>query len=173
MSKSNVLVLCLLSAATLFAGPEHGSSHFQANLSGYAEVPAVVTTGSAEATITVASDESSLTVTLKFTKLAGTPSAAGLYLGLPATTGGLIAPLCGASPLPACTSDTSITTTIKGTDIAGISAQGLNKGDLASVIKALSTGAVYLNVVTSTFPNGEIRGQVIRGFGFLLGGLGL
>ena len=174
MSKINLLALCLFSAAaTLVAGPERSSGQLQAVLNGYGEVPAVVTTGSAEATVTIASDKSSISVTLKFTKLTGTASSAGLYLGLPGTTGGLIAPICGATPLPACTSDTSITTTINSSDIAGISAQGLNKGDLASVLQALSGGAVYVNVVTSTFPNGEIRGTLIRGLGFLLGGLGL
>jgi hypothetical protein len=55
--------------------------------------------------------------------------------------------------------------TLAATDIAAIMAQGLTAGDIASVIQAIANGAVYVNVLTNKFPNGEIRGQLGRGFG--------
>lgn len=170
MVKTNLLGLCLLVGAGTFAyAQEHGPGQSQANLNGYNELPAVLTTGSGQVTVTVASNQDSLAVTLNFTKLVGTTPSASLYLGLPGTIGGLIAQICGASPLPACSTTSSTTATITSSDVAGIAAQGLAKGDLASVIQAIRSGAVYVNIDTSTFPTGEIRGQLGFGFGFGFG----
>ena len=74
-----------------------------------------------------------------------------------------ILPLGEACPT---TADGSVTITLSASDIAAIPAQGLAAGDVASVIQALANGAIYVNVVTTKFPNGEIRGQFGRGFGF-------
>ena len=166
MLKTSLLRLCLLVATTTFALAENGQGQFKANLTGYSEVPAVLTPGSGQITVTVSSDEKSINITLNFTKLAGVAQSAGLYLGLPATTGGLIAPICGGTK-PACptTADGTVTATLSATDVAAIAAQGLAAGDLASVIQALSNGAVYVNVLTNKFTTGEVRGQLVRGFG--------
>jgi hypothetical protein len=168
MLKANVLVLCAL-AGTIALGENHdpAPAQFKGVLTGYNEVPSVLTTGSGQFTIAVASDQKSLSVTLQFTTLAGVAQSAGLYLGLPGTTGAIIASICGGSK-PACptTADGSVAATISSGDVDAIAAQGLVAGDLASVIQALVNGAVYVNVITNKFPNGEVRGQVVRGFGF-------
>ncbi len=163
MLKTNLLLLCGLTA-TLALGEE---GQFKGFLNGYNEVPSVLTTGSGQITIAVATDQKSLNVTLAFTKLTGVAQSAGLYLGLPGSTGGLIAPICGGSK-PACptTADGSVTVTIAAADVVAIAAQGLAAGDLASVIQALGNGAVYTNLISDKFPNGELRGQSLRGFGF-------
>jgi len=146
-------------------GHEQGQGQFKADLNGYNEVPAILSTGSGQLTITVASGEKSLDVTLNFSKLVGVAQSAGLYLGLPGTTGGLMAPICGGTK-PTCPSAASatVTTTITVADVPAIAAQGLAVGDLASVVQALANGAAYVNVLTNKFPNGESRGQIQRGF---------
>jgi hypothetical protein len=53
--------------------------------------------------------------------------------------------------------------TITSADVLAIAAQGLAAGDLASLIQAMGDGAVYVNVNTDKFINGEIRGQLGRG----------
>jgi CHRD domain len=166
MLKPSLLKLCLLAGTTTFAiaqGPGHGQ--FKTAVNGYNEVPAVVTTGTGQATVTVSSDQKSLSVTLNLTNLVGMPQSAGLYLALSGTTGGLIAPICAGATCPATTSG-KVTITITDADIAGIPAQGLAANDLATVINALTTGAVYVNVITDKFPTGEIRGQFGGGFDF-------
>jgi hypothetical protein len=37
--------------------------------------------------------------------------------------------------------------------------------DLSSALQALTTGSIYINVVTNKFLNGEIRGQLRREHG--------
>lgn len=168
MLKTKLLGLCLLIGTATFAlaqNNEHGQ--FKAVLNGYNEVPSLLSTGSGQVTLAVSSDEKSLNITLNFTKLLGVAQSAGLYLGLPSITGGLVAPICGGTK-PACptAADGTVTITIAAGDIDAIAAQGLAAGDLASVIQAIANGAVYVNVLTNKFPNGEIRGQLERGFGF-------
>jgi hypothetical protein len=118
-------------------------------------------------TVAVSSDQTSLDVTLKFGKLLGVAQSASLYLGSPATTGGAVAALCGGSA-PACptAAEGTVTITLTASDVLAVKAQGLAAGDLASVIQALANGAIYVNVVTDKFTNGEIRGQLGRGFSF-------
>lgn len=168
MLKTKLLGLCLLIGTATFAlaqNNEHGQ--FKAVLNGYNEVPSVLSAGSGQLTLTVSSDEKSLSITLNFTKLVGVAQSAGLYLGLPAITGGLIAPVCGGTK-PACptSADGTVTITLAAGDVVAIAAQGLAAGDLASVIQAIANGAVYVNVLTNKFTNGEIRGQLERGFSF-------
>jgi hypothetical protein len=169
MLRTTRYLLCafLAGTATFALGEDHhhgvpGQS--KGNLNGYNEVPAVLTTGSGQITLTVSSDQKSLSVTLTFTQLEGVAQSASLYLGSTGTTGGAIAPICGGLK-PACpsTANGQVTTALSANDVAAIPSQGLTAGDLASVIQALANEAVYVNVVSSKFPNGEIRGQLERG----------
>jgi hypothetical protein len=165
-----LIYVFLVGTATLALGENHGDhglpGQSKGNLNGYNEVPVVLTTGSGQITLTVSSDQKSLSVTLTFTRLAGVAQSASLYLGSAGTTGGVVAPICGV-PKPTCptTADGQVTTTLSANDVLGIPAQGLIAGDLASVIQAIASEGVYVNVVTSKFPNGEIRGQLERGEG--------
>lgn len=170
MLKTNVLILCLLAGTGAFAIGQDGPGQFKTVLNGYNEVPSVLTTGSGQLTVSPSQDGTSLSITLTFTKLVGVAHSAGLYLGLPGVTGGLIAPICGGTK-PSCptSTDAPVTTTIVASDVVGISAQGLAAGDIAAVIQALTNGAVYVNILTSSFTTGEIRGQLGRAYGFGLG----
>ena len=166
--KTSRFCLCvLLATATSALANDSGKGQFKADLTGYNEVPAVLTTASGQVTVAVSSDQKSLNVTLTFSKLLGVAQSASLYLGSPATSGGVIALLCGGTA-PACptTADGTVTITLSASEVLAITAQGLAAADLASVIQALANGAIYVNVVSNKFPNGEIRGQLGRGFSF-------
>ena len=166
MLKLNRLYVCaFLATASLALAKEHGSGQFKSVLSGYNELPAVLTTGSGQLTIAVSSDQKSLNVTLNFSKLVGVAQSASFYLGLPGTAGGVVAPICGGTK-PACptAADGTVTISLSAADILAIPAQGLVAGDVATALQALANGAIYVNVTTDKFPNGEIRGQLGRGF---------
>jgi hypothetical protein len=53
--------------------------------------------------------------------------------------------------------------TIIASDVLAIAAQGLAAGDLAAVVRAIRAGFAYVNVHTTVFPSGEIRGQIRGG----------
>jgi hypothetical protein len=142
-------------------GDSQGGGAFNARLTGYNEIPAVLTTGAGKVRVIVSSDQTSLDVTLDFTNLVGVAQSASLYLGLPGTAGGVAAHICGGTK-PACptTASGAVTVTLASSDVLAISTQGLAVGDLTSFLQALSNNSIYANVLTNKFPNGEIRGQV-------------
>jgi hypothetical protein len=41
--------------------------------------------------------------------------------------------------------------------------QGIAAGDFAELVRAIRAGKAYVNVHSSVFPGGEIRGQLDRG----------
>jgi hypothetical protein len=110
--------LSLINVGILLADDDNQGGQFQANLSGYQEIPTLSTASSGDVTVKLSADQKTLTVTLTFTKLEGVAQAAGLFFGAPATTGNIVAHICGA-PKPACpaTADGTVTTTIVAADV--------------------------------------------------------
>lgn len=158
---NGVLTVALIACAS---GVVWGQEQFKTELSGYDELPTLSATGSGDVTVEISKDGASLTVTLTFSRLEGVAQSARLYIGKAATNGGAVAPICG-SPKPSCptTADGKVTATISANDIIGSSAQGIAPSDIAGVVRALENGAVYVNIVSSKYVNGELRGQIARG----------
>lgn len=162
MSQTRTLILLAVFAGTAMSLA--GQGQFKADLNGYDEVPSLSTTGAGQISVRVSEDQRSLTVMLTFTKLEGVAQSARLRFGTPGTSGGVLASICG-SPKPSCPTlaDGSVTATIAPNDVQAVPAQGIAAADLAALIRALQNGAVYADVSTSKYPNGEIRGQLARG----------
>jgi hypothetical protein len=96
----------------------------------------------------------------------GTVTQAHIHIGAPAIAGGISAFLCtnlanGPAGTPACpAAPASVTGTITPAQVVGPAAQGVQPGEFAELVRALRAGAAYANVHTTTFPAGEIRGQI-------------
>ena len=74
--------------------------------------------------------------------------------------------ICGGGGQPACPAATSgtITGTIASANVTGPATQGVNPGDLAGLITAIKHRVAYVNMHTTKFPGGEIRGQIGGGW---------
>lgn len=173
MARRSVLGITLLISATLLVlvgtsatAHDEGRGQFKARLSGFQETPSVSTSGSGSLSARIDLDAGTITYTLTYSGLESTASVAHIHFGQRGVAGGVIAFLCGGGDKPTCPATSgSVTGTIDAADIIGPATQGIAPGEFAEVVRAIRAGAVYANVHTATFPNGEIRGQVGRGEG--------
>lgn len=137
------------------------ASMFRAHLGGYQEVPAVSTPGRGR--FTAKATDGGIAFVLRYTGLQGerTP-VVSLHFGQHGVRGGLITVLCGGDVRPQCPAGSG---TVKGVirpqEIVGPGAQGIRPGQIGEVLRAMLHGKTYVNVHTTAFPRGEIRGQVV------------
>jgi hypothetical protein len=106
--------------------------------------------------------EASIAFTLAYFDLeGGTVTAAHIHFGQAGITGGIVIHFCGTGGKPACPgSPGTVTGVVTAADVVAATPQNVGAGDFAKVIRALRRGDAYVNVHTTTFPGGEIRGQV-------------
>ena len=134
----------------------------RASLNGYEETPSVSTVAKGRFRAEIDRDGDSIDYKLSYEGIeGGTANAAHIHLGQRHTAGGVSAFLCGGGDKPACpTPGGTVEGTIDAADVVGPAAQGILAGQLNELVRALRAGATYVNVHSTTFPGGEIRGQV-------------
>lgn len=152
----------LLAAA--WFGPEllqRRGQTFRAELRGFEEVPPIFSSGTGAFRATLARDGQPMGYRLSFSGLTSPATVAHLHFGQPGVNGGIFAFLCGGGGKPACPEAGGL---VEGTlvpgDIVAIADQGLEAGDWAAALQILRAGMAYVNVHTTRFPAGEVRGQV-------------
>jgi hypothetical protein len=162
-----VLVFGVVAAAVAGGGGGKGHGGFKAHLSGYQEVPPISTTatGRFEAKI----NGSQIEFKLSYSGLEGPVRFAHIHFGQKGVNGGVAAFLCGGGSKPACPQEGEVTGTIVASDVIGPADQGIAPGEIDELIAAMRAGVTYANVHSDTFPNGEIRGQIRKGFRFGFG----
>jgi CHRD domain-containing protein len=156
--------LLIVVAATAAVTHNNNGKSGKANLDSFQEVPTLATTGRGSFRIRVRSD--GLHYKLSYSGVESNVIQAHIHLGRTAVNGGIIAFLCGPQPQagdkPVCPlREGTVEGVIDAADIGtGAAGQGIPAGDLADAIRSIRKGAVYANVHTTTFPGGEIRGQI-------------
>jgi hypothetical protein len=154
------------------ATADEGATTFSATLSGFQEVlPAVAggptgdifsnATGSFHATIHGAT----LTYTETFSGFTTAVTQSHIHFAQRGVNGGVFLFLCsnlgnGPAGTPACTPGTRITRTVSAADFLGITGQAFPAANFQAAVRVLRSGDAYVNVHTTQFPAGEIRGQV-------------
>jgi hypothetical protein len=151
-------LLVLLGALAL---ADSGKRNLKADLEGFQEVPAISTAGEGKFRAKISKDESMIEFELSYSDLeGGAVLFAHIHLGQVGVNGGVAAFLCGGGDKPACPSSGTVTGTIVAADIIGPAGQGIAPGELSEVIHAMRAGKTYVNVHTTTFSGGEVRGQI-------------
>ena len=158
-----VAVLGLTVAAT---SADEGTLSLRAKLTGFQESPPKLSpsTGTFQATVI----GSTLSYKLTYTKLSSPAFMSHIHFAQPAVNGGIFLWLCGSASAPGpagtptCPPDggTVSRSGITAADIQSVSAQNLSAGDFAGALRIITGGVAYVNVHTTLFPAGEIRGFV-------------
>ncbi len=139
---------------------------FKALMTGYQEISPVYTKGTGEITVASDIDTSKLTITLNYANITAAPIAVRLFWGSAAVTGAPVLNICGSPTSNVCpASGASATFTFAPGLIQGVPGTGFPAGNLSALVDAMQNGVIYANVFTQQFPNGELRGQLGRGFG--------
>jgi hypothetical protein len=144
----------------------------RARMSPYNEVPAVSSTAEAAFRARVSPDGRSIDYFLRYADLEADATQAHLHFGQQDVNGGISVWLCANPELttppltpPADTQDCplrsgTVTGTITAADVVGPTGQGIEPGAFDELLAALRAGRVYVNVHSTRFLGGEIRGQV-------------
>jgi hypothetical protein len=155
-----------MQAATTHAQEWERRQLLSADLSPLNEVPAKFSggRGNFEAEL---KDDGSLSFRLNFSDLSTPATQAHIHFGATKTNGGVMVFLCGG-PKPACPASGSLTGTITASDVSvlpvnnadSVIPQGIQPANFGALVEAIRSGTSYVNVHTTDFPTGEIRGQV-------------
>jgi hypothetical protein len=131
-------------------------------LDGLQENPSIATDAFGTFVAVIADDEQSINVVLNYNPLeGGMVLAAHIHVAREFVNGGIVINLCGAGGKPACpTPSGQVAAMVTAADVVDLPAQGIAAGELDEVIRAMRRGATYVNVHSTAFPGGEIRGQI-------------
>ncbi len=142
----------------------HGGAQIRAKLSGFNEVPPILTNGKASLRATINGNSMTYRLTL-FGGQTSNITQSHLHFGEPGVNGGIFLFLCtnlgnGPAGTPACPQQGTVTRTVTAADFVAVPAQNVPAGSFDAAMRILRSGDAYANVHTANFPAGEIRGQV-------------
>jgi CHRD domain-containing protein len=160
-----------IAAFALAGGSGAGFDHLRATMSGYQEVPAVSSTGTADFRADVSRDGNSISWRLNYSRLEGNVLQSHIHFGQRSVNGGISVFLCtnlgnGTATTQACPQSGTISGTITAADVsaaaaaAGARTQGIDTGEYDELVRAIAAGTTYANLHTSKWPGGEIRAQL-------------
>ncbi len=154
-------------ASSMGSSSDHGMpQRLRAALRGFEETPAISTTGNGSFRAQLSQDGQSLSWELSYADLeGGDVAAAHVHLGQKGVAGGVAIPLCTAATTPCPAAPATISGTAGPDAVVGPSGQGLAAGEWEEFLRAARAGVTYVNVHTTAFPSGEIRGQIRAGGG--------
>ncbi|PWT83588.1 MAG: PEP-CTERM sorting domain-containing protein [Acidobacteria bacterium] len=166
--KKRVSLFGLLVTVLMFSAVARADQvAFTATLTGSQEVPPSGSAGIGSALVTLDTVTNLLTVNVSFAGLGSPTIASHIHCCAPAGTNAIVAtavPTFPGFPLGVTTGTYLMTfdLTVASTyNPAFITAQGGTvSGAQAAFIAGLNSGQTYLNIHTSEFPGGEIRGQL-------------
>ncbi|HLJ86557.1 MAG TPA: CHRD domain-containing protein [Candidatus Angelobacter sp.] len=162
MKKFLFAALAVLCLSVMSAASDDDTILLRANCKGDNEVPPMASTGSASFHATIHPD-GSINFTLTYANLSSNLIASHFHFAPTKVGGNVMIFICGGGGQPACPASPSgtITGTITAANVTGPVSQGVNPGDLPTALEAVLEGNSYVNLHTTKFPVGEIRGQVI------------
>ena len=166
MNKNSMLGSLVLGAVVLAAPVPGHAQTVHASLSGYQEVPAISSTGSGSFRAKI--DEAAGTIhwELSYNGLEADALQSHIHFGQSGVNGGVSAFLCTnlgngpAGTLPCPQRSGELSGVITSSIVVGPAVQGIGPGEFAELVAAIRGGVAYVNVHSTGWTGGEIRGQV-------------
>ena len=168
-----VLTAALL---TMVVAPVLAGEHtVKTQLSGYEETPLTINSpASGEFKATIRDQGTAIEYELTYQDLSSPATQAHIHFGRPAISGQIVLFLCTNLPLPPDVPTTpqtcpnppdaplTITGTLTAADVIARPTQGIDPGaaGFAELLEAIRAGAAYVNVHTTVYLSGEIRGRL-------------
>ena len=151
-------ILMLTALALLWGGVGQARADFTATatLLGANELPPRNVPGTGSATIDFLAELDEITYTVTFSGLTAPATASHIHIGAATANGPVVLPFTNQAP-PHATAG-AFSGTLTNADIIGQAATGLT--DISQIAALIEAGNAYVNIHTSTFPGGEIRGQL-------------
>ena len=168
-SRSVATLLAIGATAALLASPAAAETK-NVDLSGFEEVPVVISSASGQFRARIANNESSIQYQLEYEGLVNITQA-HIHIAQPNVNGAIVLWLCSnlASPptpagVQACpAAPATISGLLEPADVQVVPAQDIAANGLDEVIAAIRSGLAYVNVHTQASPGGHIRGQFSGG----------
>ena len=158
-----VAVLGLTIVST--SADQGGNASAKAKLSGFSEVTPKLTNGTGTFKATISGG--TLTYTLTFSGLSSDAIMAHIHFAQRGVNGNIFLWLCDsvAKPGPVGTphcpaTGGTVSRSVTAADIQPIADQNVSAGDFAGAIRIIRSGDAYVNVHTTKYVGGEIRGQI-------------
>lgn len=133
--------------------------NFSAHLSGDQEVPPADTKATGQAIFKLSKDGSTLKYKIIVANIRNV-TMAHIHMAPAGENGGVVAWLYPSGPPPRLIPGRSSGILVQGTITADDLVGGLAGADLEALVAEMAAGGTYVNVHTSQFPGGEIRGQI-------------
>lgn len=159
----------VLACGLMTALPVAAEETVRAGLGGFKEVP-VISTGASGSFHAVIDDKAgTIAYELRYSRLEGDVQQAHIHVGQRSVNGSVSVFLCQteASPdptglAPRCPPSGKVTGTLQAANMieGGIVNQGIAPGEFDELVAAIRAGVAYVNVHSTTFPAGEVRGQL-------------
>ena len=171
MLRNGVSTLCiacglLAGIAPALASESHsGSTRVKAVLIGYSSVPAISSTGTGRFLAQIDAANNTISYQMTYSGLEGEIDQAHIHVGQASANGGVSAFLCSNLPnppagTPTCPTSGVVNGIIQVNAVVGPNTQGIAPGEFAELVAAIQAGVTYVNLHSSKFPPGEIRGQI-------------
>jgi hypothetical protein len=162
-----VAAIVVLGIGAVAAASGGGGGSVREALRGFEEVPALSTPGNGEFRASVNRRAQEIDYTLTFANLESPATQAHIHFENASNNGPIVVFLCsnlgnGPAGTQACPAGGgTISGTIRPADVgAGAAAQGLDAGEFDEFVRAIQSGATYVNVHSEIRQGGEIRAQL-------------
>ena len=168
MKKLSIVTALLVA----FAAPAAQAEKLKVTLSGYQEVPSSLSspvTADFEAQIRGEGPDLSIDWTLSYAGFTTPVLQAHIHFGQRHTNGGISIWLCGnvsntpAGVQPCPTPEGSISGEATAASVVGPAAQLIAPGEIEEIVAAIRAGVAYVNIHSTAFAGGEVRGQFTGG----------